>query len=155
MAVTECLNRYMKHNNYKKTDISRLSDIPYTTIDGLYKKGTDNIKLSTLNKLKNLIGCTLDELVYGNIVSIKSFLDLNCEEISVLDDYRKLNAEGQRKVKEYTKDLAGNFKYTVNDCAHDIFEQQDIHKAASGLTPTEELSEHNKSVMDIHYNKKK
>jgi len=63
VPVTEQLEKFMKLNGYKISDIARLSNVPYTTIDGLFKKGADNIKLSTLRKLANLLQCSLDELV--------------------------------------------------------------------------------------------
>ncbi|WP_313413217.1 helix-turn-helix transcriptional regulator [Sedimentibacter sp.] len=47
--------------------LSRETGIPYTTIDGFYKKGTENIKLSTLKKLANYFDCSLDFLVDDNI----------------------------------------------------------------------------------------
>ena len=62
MSVVERLEQYMNENGYKKTDVARMSRIPYTTIDGLFKKGDENTKLSTLKKLAKLIGCSLDEL---------------------------------------------------------------------------------------------
>ena len=62
MSVVERLNKYMEEHGYNKAEIARLSGIPYTTIDGLFKKGDENTKLSTLKKLAKLIGCTLDEL---------------------------------------------------------------------------------------------
>ena len=62
MSVVERLTYYMNEYGYSKADIARLSGIPYTTIDGLFKKGDENTKLSTLKKLARLIGCTLDEL---------------------------------------------------------------------------------------------
>ena len=63
MSVVERLTYYMHEHGYSKADIARLSGIPYTTIDGLFKKGDENTKLTTLKKLAKLIGCTLDELV--------------------------------------------------------------------------------------------
>lgn len=62
MSVVERLTQYMEEHGYNKAEIARLSGIPYTTIDGLFKKGDENTKLSTLKKLAKLIGCTLDEL---------------------------------------------------------------------------------------------
>ena len=62
MSVVERLKEYMESHGYNKADIARMSSIPYTTIDGLFKKGDENIKLSTLKKLAKLIGCSLDEL---------------------------------------------------------------------------------------------
>lgn len=67
MSVVERLEQYMNENGYKKTDVARMSGIPYTTIDGLFKKGDENTKLSTLKKLAKLIGCSLDELTGSNV----------------------------------------------------------------------------------------
>ncbi len=47
--------------------LSKETGIPYTTIDGFYKKGTENIKLSTLRKLSKYFNCSLDFLVDDNI----------------------------------------------------------------------------------------
>ena len=47
MPVSDFLKEYMLKNGYTKADISRMSNIPYTTIDGLFKKGDENTKLST------------------------------------------------------------------------------------------------------------
>lgn len=66
MSVTERLDKFMREHGCNKADVARLSGIPYTTIDGLYKKGDENTKLSTLRKLAVLIGCTIDELTDGN-----------------------------------------------------------------------------------------
>lgn len=162
MTVIERINKYMTENNCKKIDVSRMADIPYTTIDGLYKKGTDNIKLSTLNKLKNLIGCTLDELVYNDSSIDQNTSKLSQNETSLLSDYRKLNADGQDKVNEYTKDLTGNPQYALpsitaihTEETRDIFSDPTVAMAASGLTATSELSDHNKDVILKAYNKMK
>lgn len=69
MSITEKLDKFMCEHNYNKADVARLSGIPYTTIDGLYKKGDENTKLSTLRKLANFIGCTIDELTDGDTKS--------------------------------------------------------------------------------------
>ena len=50
MLITE-KDIFMHKNNYNKVDVARLSVIPYTTIDGLYIKGDENINISTLRKL--------------------------------------------------------------------------------------------------------
>ena len=65
MSVTEKLDKFMRERGFNKADVARLSGVPYTTIDGLYKKGDENTKLSTLRKLASFIGCTIDELTDG------------------------------------------------------------------------------------------
>ena len=63
MSFTEKLDMLMAERRINKSILSREADIPYTTIDGFYKKGSDNIKLSTLKKLAAYFHCSLDYLV--------------------------------------------------------------------------------------------
>ncbi|MBS6295946.1 MAG: helix-turn-helix transcriptional regulator [Dialister sp.] len=61
------LDKLMKDKNINKNQLSKESGVPYTTIDGFYKKGTENIKLSTLKKLSSYFGCSLDYLADDDI----------------------------------------------------------------------------------------
>ena len=63
MSFTDKLDMLMAKNKINKSILSREADIPYTTIDGFYKKGTNNIKLSTLKKIARYFNCSLDYLV--------------------------------------------------------------------------------------------
>ena len=63
MSFTDKLDMLMAKNKINKATLSREADIPYTTIDGFYKKGADNIKLSTLKKIAKYFNCSLDYLV--------------------------------------------------------------------------------------------
>ena len=65
--------------------LSQSSGIPYTTLDGLYKKGCENVKLSTLNKLCDYFDVSLDYLVNGEPGR------LTTQEKQVIEAYRKLN----------------------------------------------------------------
>lgn len=63
MSFTDRLEYLMRKNGIRnKSELSKQSGIPYTTIDGIYKKGSDNIKLSTLKKLAACLYCSLDFL---------------------------------------------------------------------------------------------
>lgn len=50
----------MVKKNLNKSTLSKACDIPYTTIDGWYKKGYEGLKLTTLRKLSNFFGTSLD-----------------------------------------------------------------------------------------------
>lgn len=71
MNITDKLDYLMAKNNMNKNILSKETGIPYTTIDGFYKKGTDNIKLSTLKKLAEYFNLTLDEIADDSIDIIK------------------------------------------------------------------------------------
>ena len=63
MSFIERLEYLMRKNGISnRSELAKISGIPYTTIDGFYKKGSDNIKLSTLRKLAACLHCSLDFL---------------------------------------------------------------------------------------------
>ncbi len=72
MGLTEKLDLLMKEQNINKAELSRASGVPYTTIDGFYKKGSDNAKLSTLKRLCAYFNCTLDYLADDTVYEDKS-----------------------------------------------------------------------------------
>lgn len=76
------LDRLMKARNINKNVLARESGVPYTTIDGFYKKGCDNVKLSTLTKLAEYFGVSLDYLINGDISK------LTTHEKKVISSYR-------------------------------------------------------------------
>ena len=67
MSFLSKLDKLMLEKGINKNQLSKESGVPYTTIDGFYKKGTDNIKLSTLKKLAAYFGCSLDYLADDNV----------------------------------------------------------------------------------------
>lgn len=60
MDFLEKLNYLMERDNLNKSTLSKACDIPYTTIDGWYKKGYEGLKLTTLRKLAKFFGTSLD-----------------------------------------------------------------------------------------------
>ena len=68
MGLTDKLDLLMKNKNINKAELARASGVPYTTIDGFYKKGTENAKLSTLKKLCTYFECSLDFLADDSVL---------------------------------------------------------------------------------------
>lgn len=60
MDFLEKLNYLMEQNHLNKSTLSKACNIPYTTIDGWYKKGYEGLKLTTLRKLAKFFGTSLD-----------------------------------------------------------------------------------------------
>lgn len=65
MNLLERLDLLMATHNEKPTDLARNADIPVNTIYGLYNKGYENMKLTTLFKICDYYGVSLDYLVKG------------------------------------------------------------------------------------------
>ena len=94
------LDNLLTENNLNKHTFSKQSDIPYTTIDGWYKKGYDSMKLSTLKKLAKFFNTSLDFWADDNITSymygkVKS--DPGIELYAQLDNNDKAEIRGEMK----------------------------------------------------------
>lgn len=84
----------MNRNNLNKSTLSKACNIPYTTIDGWYKKGYAGLKLTTLRKLAEFFGTSLDFWV-----SDKTLDDVNmAEEIKQLIRHYSLLSSQDRKL---------------------------------------------------------
>ncbi|EGT3815320.1 XRE family transcriptional regulator [Clostridioides difficile] len=93
MSMTEKIDKLLNSKNITKSQLSKESGIPYTTISGFYVKGTDNVKLSTLKKLADYFQCSLDYLVYD---------DVGLNENIVFNGYINMFAKLNREEKELT-----------------------------------------------------
>lgn len=60
MDFLEKLNQLMLEKGLNKSTLSRECGIPYTTIDGWYKKGYQELRLSTLKRLATFFNTSLD-----------------------------------------------------------------------------------------------
>lgn len=67
MNFLEKLDYLMGKKGLNKSKLSKLSGVPYTTIDGFYKKGYENTKISTIQKLAIALDVSVDYLVDDSI----------------------------------------------------------------------------------------
>lgn len=98
----ETLDNLMKKKDINKHTLAKESGVPYTTIVGFYKKGYDNIKLSTLNKLSDYFGVSLDYLVKG--VEIKKIKPAVPEDEGITM-YKQLNEINKAMTRGYMERL--------------------------------------------------
>lgn len=105
------LTEIMRRHGMNKMSLAQVSGIPYTTIDGFYKKGYSNAKLSTLKKLSHALNVSIDFLTDDDRdFDTLHFPDMAEDERSLITSYRSLNEAGKQKLQEYASDLiaAGN-----------------------------------------------
>lgn len=107
MNFLEKLDYMMEKMSINKSKLSQISGVPYTTIDGFYKKGYENTKISTVRKIASALNVSLDYLVDDNISderykpprAKKSPSDLSEEAKKVAKDYDSIDKFGQRTVR--------------------------------------------------------
>ena len=67
MAITDKLDYLMRERGITRGGLAKSTGIPYTTIVGFYEKGSENIKLSNLQKLAAFFGVSLEYLVNDTV----------------------------------------------------------------------------------------
>lgn len=99
MGLTDKLDLLMKERNINKADLARESGVPYTTIDGFYKKGSENAKLSTLKKLCSYFNCTLDYLADDDVGDQPTTIAAHFDG----DEYTEAELDEIRQFAEFVK----------------------------------------------------
>lgn len=65
MDFLDRLKVIMESNQDNNSTLAKKSGIPYTTIVGLFKRGWETAQLSTIQKICDHYGVSLDYMVYG------------------------------------------------------------------------------------------
>lgn len=102
MNMIEKIQRMMDEKCLTKADVSKGADVPYTTLDGLFKKGFENTRFPTLRKLAIYFDVSMEYLVvdeeadkdYGKVI----VNELTREEHDLVMLWRKLSHDEQMKM---------------------------------------------------------
>ena len=82
MDLLQKLNLLMKKNNVKNiAQLSKLTELPYTTLKSIFDGDVNDIRLSTSKKICNTFNITLDELLNDNI---------ELKNLQIMDNKRSL-----------------------------------------------------------------
>lgn len=73
MTFLEKLDLLMEKEGLNRSKLAKLSGVPYTTIDGLYKRGYSGVTLSTFKKFCDYFGVTMDYMARDEIVEIEYY----------------------------------------------------------------------------------
>lgn len=90
MKFLNNLEKLLKENNMKKSDLARIIGISQPTINAWYTKGYENVSLSTLMKISKLFKITLEELLNGDLENVSFSSDeYSHEELKAIVDFSK------------------------------------------------------------------
>lgn len=112
MDFLEKLNYLMERDHLNKSTLSKACNIPYTTIDGWYKKGYEGLKLTTLRKLADYFGTSLD---YWAAESEEQFCQTNLSDTQrrVISRLEKMNDSQVKAVLAFVNAL-GDIEKTLS-----------------------------------------
>lgn len=132
MNLREKIEFLMSRAEINRAELSRATQIPYTTLDSILKRDHfENVKLQILRKLCAYFDVSLEYLIFDEITdpkykrqvtSSRQHPALAPDEHQLISDYRAFNAEGQEKIRDYVADLKDNLKY--KKCAELLMDRE-------------------------------
>ena len=104
--------RYMDINDKDRKTVCADLGISYTTFTD-WVKGNTYTRIDKIELLANYFGVSKADLVeeYVPEATLWKQRTLSPDEVQLLEDYQKLNAIGQGKVREYASDLTEQDRY--------------------------------------------
>lgn len=104
MNFLEKLSLLMNERGLNNNTLSKQSGVPYTTIDGFFKKGYEGARVPTIKKLASYFDVSLDYLMDDNVndrnYGKKSKFHISGQEIIHIKKYRTLDEYGKKAVSD-------------------------------------------------------
>lgn len=122
MDFYDKINKLLKEKKIKKNKMCEDLDIPYNTIMSMFSRKSKSISIDVIEMIADYLEVSVDYLVRKDIndtqFGIEPLLQTNIPDITtpkeknLINNYRKLNENGQKKAIEYIDDLTDTERYT-------------------------------------------
>lgn len=100
MTREDLLKDYILKNYRTVKDFSVSSGLPYTTVDGILRRGVMNARVENMIKLCQFLGISLDALVAGQISPYSDTPAFSIEDVAALEKYHQL-PESDRETVDF------------------------------------------------------
>lgn len=105
MNVEEKLKELILANYKSIRAFTVAASIPYSTVDNIFKRGIGGTAVTTVVRICDLLGITVEGITHGIIEPKENSAQLTPTQVKLLDSFDQLNDEGQTKVMDYAEDL--------------------------------------------------
>ena len=105
MNVEEKLKELILANYKSIRAFTVAASIPYSTVDNIFKRGIGGTAVTTVVRICDLLGITVEEITHAIIEPKENSAQLTPTQAKLLDSFDQLNEEGQTKVMDYAEDL--------------------------------------------------
>lgn len=124
MTIENKLKRYIMTRYSSLREFTIKSDIPYSTVNAILKRGIANSSLSNVSKICKALNVSLDELEHNRIVPLDS--SDNTEEVVELENvvqYYKFKLQKTENILLDDRRLTDNEKFFIIDSLEIMLEQ--------------------------------
>ena len=102
MNLLDKIDYLIKVNGLNKRQLAIKSGIPYSTIDGFYKVGYENMRITTLRALCSYFGVTMDSMAYDDreIEYVRDReMSFSSDDAAMIRQYRELDSTQQAMIR--------------------------------------------------------
>ena len=103
MNVEEKLKELILANYKSIRAFTVAASIPYSTVDNIFKRGIGGTAVTTVVRICDLLGITVEGITHGIIEPKENSAQLTPTQAKLLDSFDQLNEEGQTKVMDYAE----------------------------------------------------
>ena len=104
------IKQIMKSKKIGNKTLAEMSGLPLGTLNKIVYGDTKSPTLDNMQAIAKALNCTLDDFVEDP--AERALNPLTVSEQNLLNNFRRLNDEGQGKVTEYTSDLVASGRYS-------------------------------------------
>lgn len=124
MTIENKLKRYIMTRYSSLREFTIKSDIPYSTVNAILKRGIANSSLSNVSKICKALNISLDELEHNRIVPLDNSVTTEAEvDLKNVVQYYKFKLQKSEKIKLDDKPLAENEILFIIDSLDIMIEQ--------------------------------
>lgn len=124
MTIENKLKRYIMDRYSSLREFTIKSDIPYSTVNAILKRGIANSSLSNVSKICKALNISLDELEHNRIVPLdKTDKEEKKIELNNIVQYYKFKLQKSENITLDGKPLTDNEAYFVIDNLDIMLEQ--------------------------------
>lgn len=118
MTLCEKITVEMEARGIKKSELAESIGVPYTTLDSMLRRNSDNIRISVLYKIARYFGVSVYYLIFDYIFDSRNekqsrfYQSRDCfDNTDVLKKLEKLNEDGLKLVSAYIDGLLTDSRY--------------------------------------------
>lgn len=124
MTIENKLKIYIMTRYSSLREFTIKSDIPYSTVNAILKRGIANSSLSNVSKICKALNISLDELEHNRIVPLDNSVTTEAEvDLKNVVQYYKFKLQKSEKIKLDDKPLAENEILFIIDSLDIMIEQ--------------------------------
>lgn len=99
MSIETELKGYILSRFGSIREFSKALDMPYSTIDSIFKRGVENSSVVNINRICTMLQISADELMNGRI-TFRALDGMKPDETELLNNYRALSAQGKEYIRQ-------------------------------------------------------